>query len=78
MPLVAVCGNYNCAPGAASFCYAKGARGAMQAIRGGDMQAQVDVCGIHDCARGAASLLLCHRGARCYASKPRGDIDVEG
>ena len=38
-PLVAVCGIYNCTPGAASLLLYQGARGAMQANRGGDMQA---------------------------------------
>ena len=76
-PLVAVCGNYNCAPGAASFCCAKGRAVLCKQTEGEICRPLVAGCGIHDCAPGATSLLLCQVARGAVHATRGGDFDAE-
>ena len=72
-PLIAVCGNYDCAHGAASLCCAKGRAVLCKQTEGGICRPLVAVCGKYNCAHGAASF-CCAKGRAVLCKQTEGKI----
>ena len=72
-PLVAVCGIYDCAPGATSLLLCQVARGAVHATRGGDFDATGSYM-LYTIARQALHLSCCTKGRAVLCKQTEGEI----